>query len=136
MICTTYGYNVFQSVASFMPVSVHATRSMLLVFILWFFPWAEMQFVQAGPLADAVEKAKVAAGVTREIPVPELDVQEKVFDLLCRQPQGVNLLSESKFQQPVSRCVYRLPVAVTPLSEQLFSDSWIVCRAHQADVVS
>ena len=77
MNCTTYGYNVFQSVASFMPVSVHATRSMLLVFILWFFPWAEMQFVQAGPLADAVEKAKVAAGVTREIPVPELDVQEK-----------------------------------------------------------
>ncbi|MCK4685331.1 MAG: hypothetical protein KAT44_10270, partial [Pirellulales bacterium] len=77
MNCTTYWYNVFQSVASFMPVSVHATRSMLLVFILWFFPWAEMQFVQAGPLADAVEKAKVAAGVTREIPVPELDVQEK-----------------------------------------------------------
>ena len=77
MNCTTYWYNVFQSAASFMPVSVHATRSMLLVFILWFFPWAEMQFVQAGPLADAVEKAKVAAGVTREIPVPELDVQEK-----------------------------------------------------------
>ena len=77
MNCTTYWYNVFQSAASFMPVSVHATRSMLLVFILWFFPWAEMQFVQAGPLADAVEKAKVAAGVTKEIPVPELDVQEK-----------------------------------------------------------
>ena len=77
MNCTTYWYNVFQSAASFMPVSMHATRSMLLVFILWFFPWAEMQFVQAGPLADAVEKAKVAAGVTKEIPVPELDVQEK-----------------------------------------------------------
>ena len=77
MNCTTYWYNVFQSAASFMPVSVHATRSMLLVFILWFFPWPEMQFVQAGPLADAVEKAKVAAGVSKEIPVPELDVQEK-----------------------------------------------------------
>ena len=77
MNCTTYWYNVFQSAALFMPVSVYATRSMLLVFILWFFSWAEMQFVQAGPLADAVEKAKVAAGVTKEIPVPELDVQEK-----------------------------------------------------------
>ena len=58
---------MFRSVASLWPFSVHAGRVMLFGLILMCFSaWAENQFVQAGPLAEAVERAKVAAGVTDE----------------------------------------------------------------------
>ena len=48
-------------------MSVYVRRVMLAVlFMAWAALWAESQFVQAGPLAEAVEKAKAAAGVTDE----------------------------------------------------------------------
>ena len=44
-------------------MSVHAGRVMLFVLILMCFSaWLENPFVQAGPLAEAVERAKAAAG--------------------------------------------------------------------------
>ena len=52
-------------------MSVYARRVMLSVlFLVWFALWVENQFVQAGPLAEAVEKAKAAAGVTDENAAP------------------------------------------------------------------
>ena len=48
-------------------MSVYVRRVMLAVlFMAWAALRAESQFVQAGPLAEAVEKAKAAAGVTDE----------------------------------------------------------------------
>ncbi len=54
---------------------VYARRVMLSVlFLVWVALWVENQFVQAGPLAEAVEKAKAAAGVTDENAAPEQGV--------------------------------------------------------------
>ena len=51
---------------------VYAGRVMLSgLIIMWFFAWAENQFVRAGPLAEAVEKAKAAAGVTDAVGVTD-----------------------------------------------------------------
>ena len=59
-------------------MSVYARRVMLSVlFLVWFALWVENQFVQAGPLAEAVEKAKAAAGVTNENAAPEQGVGNK-----------------------------------------------------------
>ena len=57
---------------------VYARRVMLSVlFLVWVALWVENQFVQAGPLAEAVEKAKAAAGVTDENAAPEQGVENK-----------------------------------------------------------
>ena len=59
-------------------MSVYARRVMLSVlFLVWFALWVENQFVRAGPLAEAVEKAKAAAGVTDENAAPEQGVGNK-----------------------------------------------------------
>jgi len=56
---------MFRSTASLWPMSAHAGQVMLFgLIIMCFSAWGENQFVQAGPLAEAVERAKVAAGVT------------------------------------------------------------------------
>ena len=53
-------------------MSVYVRLVMLSVlFMAWAALWVESQFVQAGPLAEAVEKAKAAAGVTDENAAPE-----------------------------------------------------------------
>ena len=53
-------------------MSVYVRRVMLAVlFMAWAALRAESQFVQAGPLAEAVKKAKAAAGVTDENTTPE-----------------------------------------------------------------
>ena len=53
-------------------MSVYVRRVMFSVlFMVCAALWVENQFVQAGPLAEAVEKAKAAAGVTDENAAPE-----------------------------------------------------------------
>ncbi len=53
-------------------MSVYVRRVMLSVlFVAWAALWVESQFVLAGPLAEAVKKAKAAAGVTDENAAPE-----------------------------------------------------------------
>ena len=53
-------------------MAVYVRRVMLSVlFMVWVALWVESQIVQAGPLAEAVEKAKAAAGVTDENTTPE-----------------------------------------------------------------
>ena len=53
-------------------MAVYVRRVMLAVlFMVWVALWVESQIVQAGPLAEAVEKAKAAAGVTDENTTPE-----------------------------------------------------------------
>ena len=53
-------------------MAVYVRRVMLSVlFVAWAALWVESQFVLAGPLAEAVEKAKAAAGVTDENTTPE-----------------------------------------------------------------
>lgn len=53
-------------------MSVYVRRVMLAVlFMVWAALWVESQIVQAGPLAEAVKKAKAAAGVTDENATPE-----------------------------------------------------------------
>ena len=59
-------------------MAVYVRRVMLSVLIMvWAALWADNRFVQAGPLAEAVEKAKAAAGVTNENVAPEQGVGEK-----------------------------------------------------------
>ena len=53
-------------------MAVYVRRVMLSVlFMVWVALWVESQIVQAGPLAEAVKKAKAAAGVTDENTTPE-----------------------------------------------------------------
>ena len=57
---------------------VYVRRVMLsILFMVWVALWVEDQFVQAGPLAEAVAKAKAAAGVTDENAAPEQAVGNK-----------------------------------------------------------
>ncbi len=59
-------------------MAVYVRRVMFSVLIMvWAALWVDNQFVQAGPLAEAVEKAKAAAGVTNENVAPEQGVGEK-----------------------------------------------------------
>ena len=76
----TQWYKTFRSAASLWPMFVYAGRVMLSgLIIMWFSACAENQFVQAGPLAEAVEKAKAAAGVTDEKAASEQGVGQEGF---------------------------------------------------------
>ncbi|HAO73383.1 MAG TPA: hypothetical protein DCR06_12345, partial [Planctomycetaceae bacterium] len=80
MFCMTQWYKTFRSAASLWPMFVYAGRVMLSgLIIMWFSACAENQFVQAGPLAEAVEKAKAAAGVTDEKAASEQGVEREGF---------------------------------------------------------
>ncbi len=57
---------------------VYVRRVMLsILFMVWVALWVENQFVQAGPLAEAVAKAKAVAGVTDDNAAPEQAVGNK-----------------------------------------------------------
>ncbi len=65
-MCTNQWFKVFSSAVPVGPVVMRASQWIILSLTLMAFPAVSYQFVQAGPLAEAVERAKAAAGIQDE----------------------------------------------------------------------
>ncbi len=90
-------------------MAVYVRRVMLAVlFMVWVALWVESQIVQAGPLAEAVEKAKAAAGVTDENTTPEQVVgQNSVQSAL---PPTANSEPTQRVEVSTVSVAVRLPI--------------------------
>ena len=106
MMCTNQWFKLFSSAVLVGPIVMRASQFIIFGLTTMVFSTFCDQSAQAGPLAEAVERAKAAAGVQIESAAEE---QEAPRD--TAQP-------------------------AMPLSAQLFCDSLIDCRLYQVNVAT